>query len=156
MHNLSIIIPVYNEKKNLNILIPKIYKTIKIKKFEILVIDDNSNDGTRQLFNKMLPLFKNLKYILRKNIPRDLSQSCVLGFKKSKYNNILVMDGDLQHKPNEINILYSAFSKNDYDMIVGSRNLFNKKNKGLKFYRLILSMRGIDDPALAFNDNSTF
>ena len=140
MNGLSIIIPTYNEKKNLKILIPKIYSKIKIKKFEILIVDDDSKDGTKQLLNKMLLLFKNLKYLSRKTKPRDLSKSCVLGFNKSKYNNILVMDGDLQHKPKEINLLYSIFSKKHCDVVVGSRNLFKKKQKGLRFYRLVISI----------------
>ena len=140
MNGLSIIIPTYNEKKNLKILIPKIYSKIKIKKFEILIIDDDSKDGTKKLLNKMLLLFKNLKYLSRKTKPRDLSKSCVLGFNKSKYNNILVMDGDLQHKPKEINHLYSVFLKRHCDAVVGSRNLFKKKQKGLRFYRLIISI----------------
>ena len=140
MYGLSIIIPTYNEKENLKILIPKIYSIIKVKKFEILIVDDDSKDGTRQLIKKMLLLFKNLKYISRKTKPRDLSKSCVLGFNKSKYNNILVMDGDLQHEPKEINHLYSVFSKKHCDLVVGSRNLFKKKQKGLRFYRLINSM----------------
>ena len=140
MNGLSIIIPTYNEKKNLKILIPKIYSKIKIKKFEILIVDDDSKDGTKQLLNKMLSLFKNLKYLSRKTKPRDLSKSCILGFNKSKYNNILVMDGDLQHGPNEINDLYSAFSKKQCDVVIGSRNLFKKKQKGLRFYRLIISI----------------
>ena len=140
MNGLSIIIPTYNEKKNLKILIPKIYSKIKIKKFEILIVDDDSKDGTKQLLNKMLLLFKNLKYLSRKTKPRDLSKSCVLGFNKSKYNNILVMDGDLQHKPKEINHLYSIFSKKHCDVVVGSRNLFKKRQKGLSFYRLIVSI----------------
>ena len=43
----------------------------------------------------------NLKYIIRGE-KRDLSKSCILGFEKAKYKNILVMDGDLQHKPGDI------------------------------------------------------
>ena len=108
-HGLSIVIPVFNEKENLKILIPRIFKTIKIIKFEIIVIDDDSTDGTRKLLNKMLPSLKNLIYISRKVKPGDLSKSCILGFNKSKYNNVLVMDGDLQHEPRDINNLYSFF-----------------------------------------------
>ena len=139
-HGLSIVIPVFNEKENLKILIPGIFKAIKIIKFEIIVVDDDSTDGTRKLLNKMLPSLKNLIYISRKVKPGDLSKSCILGFNKSKYNNVLVMDGDLQHEPRDINNLYSFFLKKNCDIVVGSRNLFKKKNKGLKFYRLIISL----------------
>ena len=140
MHGLSIIIPTYNEKENLKILIPKIYSIIKVKKFEILIVDDDSKDGTMQLLKKILLHFKNLKYISRKTKPRDLSKSCILGFNKSKYSNILVMDGDQQHRPQDINNLYSVFLKKDCDLVVGSRNLLKKKNEGLKFYRLVSSI----------------
>jgi|TARA_B100001971_G_scaffold41093_1_gene36122 dolichol-phosphate mannosyltransferase len=139
-YGLSIVIPVYNEKINLKILIPKIYQILKVKKFEILIVDDDSKDGTRQLLKKMSLLYKNLKYILRKTKPKDLSKSCVLGFNKSKYNNILVMDGDLQHSAEAINSLYSVLLKTQCDVVVGSRNLFTKRQKGLKFYRLITSI----------------
>ena len=96
MDKFTIVIPVYNEAKNLRILIPRIYRQLKGKKFELLIVDDNSNDET----SKILKIFKknNLRYVIRKS-ERDLSKSCILGFKKAKYKNIIVMDGDLQHKP---------------------------------------------------------
>ena len=53
----------------------RIEDLIKIRKFEILIVDDNSKDGTRQLLKKMLLLFKNLKYISKKTKPKDLSKS---------------------------------------------------------------------------------
>ena len=52
--------------------------------------------------------------------------------------NILVMDGDLQHRPEEIN-KHNKIKKN-YDFVIGDRGLLKKKNKGLKFYRLLSSI----------------
>ena len=46
MEKFSIVIPVYNEANNLKILIPKIYQELKNKKFEVIVVDDNSTDMT--------------------------------------------------------------------------------------------------------------
>ena len=46
MDKFTIVIPVYNEGKNLRILIPKIYSQLKNKKFELIIVDDNSNDET--------------------------------------------------------------------------------------------------------------
>ena len=46
MDKFTIVIPVYNEAKNLKILIPKIYKELKNTKFELIIVDDNSNDET--------------------------------------------------------------------------------------------------------------
>ena len=137
---LSIVVPIFNEKKNLNKLINKIYSLTKIKKFEVIIVDDDSTDGTKKTLKKSLFLKKNLNYILRKKKPRDLSQSCMLGFRKAKFPNILVMDGDLQHNPTYINKLYFVLMNHNCDLVVGSRNLLKKKNKGLSLLRLTFSI----------------
>ena len=127
MLGLSIVIPVYKEKKNLIILVKRIYKKIKIDNFEIIIIDDDSNDGSFDVLKKLKSKFKKLKFFIRKKKPRDLSRSCIMGFQKSKFDKILVMDGDLQHRPEEINKLYNKCLKNNYDIVVGDRGLLKKK-----------------------------
>ena len=136
---LSIVIPVYKEKKNLKDLITRICKSVKEKNFEIIVIDDNSKDGSIEILKKLKSKFKILRFFIRKKKPRDLSKSCCMGFDLSKFENILVMDGDLQHRPEEINKLYNKIKKN-YDFVIGDRGLLKKKNKGLKLYRLLSSI----------------
>ncbi len=140
MLGLSIVIPVYKEKKNLIILVKRIYKKIKIDNFEIIIIDDDSNDGSFDVLKKLKSKFKKLKFFIRKKKPRDLSRSCIMGFQKSKFDKILVMDGDLQHRPEEINKLYNKIIYGNYDMVVGNRGLLEKRNKGLKLYRFISSV----------------
>ena len=136
---ISIVIPVYKEKKNLKDLITRICKSVREKNFEIIVIDDNSKDGSIEILKKLKSKFKKLRYFVRKKKPRDLSRSCCMGFDLSKFENILVMDGDLQHRPEEINKLNNKIKKN-YDFVIGDRGLLKKKNKGLKFYRLLSSI----------------
>ena len=140
MPGLSIVIPLFNEKKNLKRLVQLIRKSILIKNYEIILIDDDSYDGSKQVLKNLQKNYKKVKFFIRKKKPRDLSRSCVMGFLKSKYENILVMDGDLQHNPREINKLYNTFQKYNCDVVVGSRELFLKKNTGLKFYRLVSSI----------------
>ena len=123
---LSIVIPVYKEKKNLKDLITRICKSVKEKNFEIIVIDDNSKDGSVEILQKLKSRFKKLRFFVRKKKPRDLSKSCCMGFDLSKFENILVMDGDLQHRPEEINKLYNKIKKN-YDFVIGDRGLLKKK-----------------------------
>ena len=137
---LSIVIPVYKEKNNLKRLIQRIHKSFKEKDYEIIIIDDSSNDGTYEILKILKKKFKKLKFFIRKKKPRDLSKSCVFGFSKAKFKNILVMDGDLQHRPEEINKLYKNFIKLKCDFVVGSRNLLKKKNKGLSFTRFVTSV----------------
>ena len=52
MNKFSIVIPVYNEAKNLRILIPRIYQVLKNKEFELIIVDDNSTDNTTKLLKK--------------------------------------------------------------------------------------------------------
>ena len=132
----SIVIPVYNESKNLPLLISQIYKVLKKHTFELIIIDDNSSDGTFEVLNKIKK--KNFRFFIRKK-KRDLSRSCVLGFNKSKYKNILVMDGDLQHQPKDIKKLLRIFQLKKAHIVIGSRELFTRKKHNLSFMRLSAS-----------------
>ena len=135
MDKFTIVIPVYNEARNLGILVPKIYKELKNMKFELIIVDDNSNDGTSKILKN---LKKNFKHIIRKK-ERDLSKSCIEGFRKTSSKNIIVMDGDLQHKPSDIKKFLSNFYKYNPDIIVGTRDLFKVKKHNLNFLRLFAS-----------------
>ena len=136
MDKFTIVIPVYNEAKNLQILVPKIYKVLKNIKFELIIVDDNSRDDTSKILKKFKK--KNLHHLLRKK-KRDLSKSCIDGFKKAKYKDIVVMDGDLQHKPSDLKKILNIFYKYNTDVVVGTRDLFADKEHNLNFLRLIAS-----------------
>ena len=135
----TIIIPIYNEKKNIVELLKNINLKVKKLKFEILIIDDDSTDGSQELITNYIKNKDNIHLIKRKKKPRDLSLSCIDGFKKSKKKFILVMDGDGQHNPKFINTMVKIINKNDLDIVVGSRELFSKKVQGLNFFRKISS-----------------
>ena len=141
INGLSIVIPALQEQKNLSKLIPKIYKLVKVKNFEVIVVDDNSKDGTENYIREFKKSKKkvNLKCLVRKNLRSDLSKSCVKGFEKSKYNYILVMDGDGQHDPKYINKLYKIIISQEYDVVVGVRDLFSSKQNKLSFLRINMS-----------------
>jgi dolichol-phosphate mannosyltransferase len=137
----SIVIPVFNEKKNITILINKINYYLKHKDYdyEIIVVDDSSVDGSIEILKKLKQKVKNLKVIFR-NKKRDLSKSCAEGFEFSKYDNILVMDGDLQHNPKYIGVMVDFFRNDKYDFIIGVRNLLNKRVKSLNILRQFSSI----------------
>lgn len=136
MSSISIVIPILNEKKNLKKLSSLIVKNVNFNNYEIIFVDDNSTDGSDKILKLLSKKYKKIKHIIRRSKVKDLSKSCIEGFKKSIYKNILVMDGDLQHDPKDINKLVESFKKNNADIVVGSRNLFNSKNRGLGFFRL--------------------
>tara|TARA_B100000767_G_C19725685_1_gene519371 strand:+ start:194 stop:883 length:690 start_codon:yes stop_codon:yes gene_type:complete len=138
----SIILPSFKEEKNLNLLIDKIFSISK--KFEIIIIDDFSNDGTLEMLKNKKKLFKNIKYLIRyknKSLGRSIYEGILLTSKK----NIIVMDCDFNHNPKDILKLINNFKKKKLDFISGSRfknvNLKNLKTRFIFsfFYCLILS-----------------
>ena len=84
---LTIIVPVFNEKDNISILVKEIYEKLYNIKFEIIVVDDNSTDGTIEVLKNLKNKYKDLKFIIRENLQKDLSKSCQEGFENSKYEN---------------------------------------------------------------------
>tara|TARA_Y100001970_G_C14233133_1_gene859988 strand:- start:119 stop:829 length:711 start_codon:yes stop_codon:yes gene_type:complete len=135
----SIIIPIYKEKKNL----PKLTKILSQKlnsykrKYEIIFVDDDSRDGSAEIYKKIKT--NKTKFYTRIKKPRDLSMSVVYGFSKAKYNNIAVMDGDLQHRPSDLLKLMKIFEKNKYEIVIGSRKLDSFTNTNLNPLRFYMS-----------------
>ena len=138
MRKISIIIPVLNEGENIQKLVKEIFKNLKkIKKkfkFEIIFVDDNSTDNTHKTLRQIKN--KNIHFYIRKKKP-DLSQSCILGFEKATYNNIIVMDGDLQHDPKYIPKIVNLFFSRNLDFVICSRD-FMKLMKTTKSFYIVL------------------
>ena len=135
MKEISIVIPILNESENIKLLVPEISKNIKIlkiQKHEIILIDDNSKDQIQTVVKNLKKKFKSLKLFIRRKKDKDLSKSCILGFEKSKYKNILVMDGDFQHHPKYLENLIKKFNKSSCDIVVGARDLTSTKKTQIK------------------------
>ena len=116
MKNL-IILPTYNESKNIVQIIELIFK--QDDSLDILVIDDNSPDGTADIV-------RNLKndniFILERNSKKGLGSAYVEGFSwsiENNYQNIVQMDSDLSHDPKEILPMINLLKTND--LVIGSR-----------------------------------
>ena len=110
--------PTYNESENIKILCKKIFR---IKKVDLLIIDDNSPDGTYKIIEKLKLKYKNL-FLLKRKKKLGLGSAIREGMNyalKKKYNALITLDADLSHNPKEIPL----FIKNlrSYDFIAGSR-----------------------------------
>lgn len=121
MKEISVIIPTYNEVGNIGFVIKEIQTHFKYYNVngEIIVVDDNSPDGTQQIVRRLLSEYDNLKLIVRTE-DRGLSQSVVEGFKHASSDFLIVMDGDGQHPVDLINNIDIALL-NDNDIVVATR-----------------------------------
>ena len=118
----SLILPCYNEYKNLRLLIPLIFKCFSKSNYQIVIVDDNSEDLTIKKIKFKFSSNKNIKYILRKKNP-SLGLSIKEGIKKSDGSVIIVMDTDFNHSPKDLKKMINLYDLNGYDLICGSRFL---------------------------------
>ena len=106
----SVILPSYNESKNLDVIIDQIQLVMKKRQFEIIVVDDFSNDGTDVVISNKKKIYKNVFLHIRKKDP-CLAKSIYKGISLSKKKNIVVMDSDFNHKPSDLIKLINLFEK---------------------------------------------
>ena len=140
MSNTVVIIPTYNEKENIEAIIRAIFS--QEKEFDVLVVDDNSPDGTATIVKNLQQEFSNL-FIENRKEKTGLGTAYIHGFKwalKNDYEYIIEMDADFSHNPKDLIRLYNACAKNGADFSIGSRYLNNKINVvNWDIKRLILS-----------------
>ena len=101
---LSIVLPTYNESKNLPELLGRLATVVK-GEFEVIVVDDDSPDQTWQVAEDLAKKHKNVK-VLRRVGRRGLSSAVTEGFAMAKGDTLLVMDSDLQHDPAHVNDMH--------------------------------------------------
>ena len=128
---ISIIIPCYNEKNTIRIVVDKILKINDFDK-EVIIVDDGSQDGTKEiLFNDIHPLVNKVIYH-DKNLGKG---SAIITALKSVTGDIVVIqDADLEYDPNEIIKLINTFLETDADVVYGSRFLGGGKYKRIHFF----------------------
>ena len=123
----SVILPTLNENGHIEDLINNISNIFENKQidYEIIVVDDNSLDGTIETIKNMLKKKLNLKLIVRENKSKNLADSLNDGIKKSMFDNLVWMDADFQHPPKYIEKFIELSDTND--AIICSRFLNNSE-----------------------------
>jgi dolichol-phosphate mannosyltransferase len=120
MSNL-VIIPTYKEKENIEAMVENI-SCLPVK-FDILIIDDNSPDGTADIIKSLQITYKNLNLIERPG-KMGLGTAYMTGFEwalEKGYDFIFEMDADFSHDPRDLVKLFKACSENGNDLAIGSR-----------------------------------
>ena len=127
---ISIVIPTFNEVENIIPLLNNLTVLVSEFEYEIIVVDDDSPDGTSNEVNKYMKSNKSIKLITR--IGRSGLSSAIkegLIFAQGKY--LLVLDGDGQHHPSFILDMLEKIKKNKSDIVIASRFLNTSKLEGL-------------------------
>ena len=117
-----IIIPTYNEAANIEAVIKKIIDLED--KNDILVVDDNSPDGTSEIVIDLKRIHDNRLFLLQREKKSGLGSAYKCGFKwalENNYSYIFEMDADMSHDPDEIKNLKFQLIQKKYDVVVGSR-----------------------------------
>jgi dolichol-phosphate mannosyltransferase len=134
-----VIIPTYKEKENIESIISAI--SALTVKFDILIIDDNSPDGTATLVKKMQPSYPNLNLIEREG-KLGLGTAYIAGFKwalEKDYTFIFEMDADFSHDPQDLIRLYKACAEEGADLAIGSRYISGVTVVNWPLFRVLMS-----------------
>ncbi|MGB5273230.1 MAG: glycosyltransferase family 2 protein [Flavobacteriaceae bacterium] len=115
---LSIVIPLYNEADNVVLLTQKIHESLEGYRYEIIYVDDFSQDATRRTINEMGD--KKVHLIeLKKNYGQSLALAAGIDHASGGY--VITMDGDLQNDPSDIPQMLSHMVSGEYDVVTGIR-----------------------------------
>lgn len=160
MSNALVVIPTYNEKENIERLIRNVFSLQR--EFDILVVDDNSPDGTASTVKQLQDEYGERLFLIEREGKLGLGTAYIAGFKwalEHDYEYIFEMDADFSHNPNDLIRLYNACYRDGSDLSIGSRyvkgvNVVNWPMSRVllswlasKYVRIITGMRIYDTTA---------
>jgi len=135
---LSIIIPVYNESKNVEKTVNNLKKIKKdIKKFNLIFIDDFSDDNTFDILNKLSKKYSFVKIF--KNKKKGLGSAIEEGIKKSNFDYIAIFMADSSDSIADLIKYYKIMSSKKFDAVLGSRFIKESKIKDYPFLKYFLN-----------------
>ena len=119
--NFSIIVPTYKEAKNIPDLAARIASVdFGQRQFEVILADDNSQDGTVEVVKQLRKQYPWLKLLIRSK-PKSLSHSILDGYEMACYPIVITLDADLSHPPEAIPAMMEILRDPDVDGVIGSR-----------------------------------
>jgi len=145
--DLTVLIPTFNERENIGKMVNAVDNICKAHSIneEILVVDDNSRDGTIVVVETLMNEHRNLHLLVRKE-NRGLSQSLYEGMLHAQADLVQCLDCDFSHPPEKIPIFYHFLKNEGFDMVIGSRYLEGGEvihwpviRRGLSFGAALLS-----------------
>lgn len=155
LHQLSVVLPVLNERDNLAELIPELCAALTpvLDELELIVVDDSSTDDTDNLMAELARSDERIRYISRVGLARSLPDSLSDGVRAARFPHVAWMDADGSMPPDSLRELvssYRASSKSD-PIVVGSRFVSGGGFKGVEvvgetsFWQVVRNLRGSND-----------
>ena len=138
-----VIIPTYKEKENVEKIIDAIFGLNQ--GFHVLIIDDNSPDGTADIVKLLIPKYEGRLFLEERAGKLGLGTAYIMGFKwglKRGYQYLIEMDADFSHDPNDLERLYDACKNGGADLAIGSRYVSGGKLENWPFSRRLISKCG--------------
>jgi len=135
-----ILIPTYNEILNIEAIISKVLSLEA--QFHILIIDDNSPDGTANVVKQLQTEYSDRLHLLERSGKLGLGTAYIAGFSwalKQQYDYIFEMDADFSHNPDDLLLLYSACKTDGADLAIGSRYISGVNVVNWPIGRVIMS-----------------
>lgn len=121
MQPFSIVIPTYKEVNNLRALLAQFAaSSFTNETFEVILVDDQSNDGSMELMQSLQLQYPWARMIVHTGM-RSLSRSVMLGCEQARYQTLISMDADLSHPVNAIPAMVQLIQQQQADMVIGSR-----------------------------------
>ena len=117
---ISLIIPTLNEAENLGQLIPLIDQALAERDYEVVIVDDNSQDGTPAVVAELEKKYP-VRLLVRAQPKNGLGGAVLHGLNASRGKYLVVMDADFQHPPAQVPELIEPLRKGEADFVVGSR-----------------------------------
>jgi dolichol-phosphate mannosyltransferase len=140
--DLSIIVPVYNEAKNIRPLVEAIEQSLGDVEWEVFFVDDDSPDGTAGVVEELARENTKVRLILRVT-DRGLSKACIQGMLSSTADVLCIIDGDGQHDPAVISSLLAPIVAGEADIVSAARDLNDGDSlEGLSPWRTRMSKFG--------------
>jgi len=143
MSDSIVIIPTYNEKENIEAIIRAVLSLENV--FDVLIIDDNSPDGTANIVKELQKSFDKRLYLIERSGKLGLGTAYIMGFDwclKNGYTYIFEMDADFSHNPVDLNRLYETAQKNAPALVIGSRYVSGVNVVNWPMGRILMSYYG--------------
>ena len=143
MSDSLIIIPTYNEKDNIEAIIRKVFSLEK--EFNILIVEDNSPDGTADIVKRLMKEFPERLFILERKGKLGIGTAYIAGFKwgiEKGYDYIFEMDADFSHNPDDLLRMYDTARNKGADMVIGSRYITGVNVVNWPMGRVLMSYYG--------------